>query len=649
AGVMPPRDTPIVRSLFTGTEAIPDGDTSGIIKVFDLSGDPNMRIEHVEIDLNVITLRKADLSIKLISPSGTESILSESQDDNDEQSISGYVFSTTRNWGEGSAGQWILRISDERENDIHALFNDVTLTINGVLDDDAPISEGPVLISASSLLVNQGDSIDYIIESLNVTSIAVGELPLGLVFDDTDNSVRGVAGEAGIFAIPITLTGPTGVTNVSVTIIVRPIAGALGQAVEQNLPTFSGGDVPWDLETTRTLDGVDAVRSGAGLRDGEDSVFGFNGIPDGVVVFDWSVSSQAFSAANTDNLTGLPVRSDDRLWFNFGGAIPQNWAAFIDGERTFGREILPRGTVAVPMTQGSNTPRWTYRKDGQFTEGQDSGYVDKVRFIDTKDYMDDVRRAANLNFDVEFNSKTWWIPFQFPLGSPPTDDAAGPRELLRSSGVGNGQTVSMSAWLEGPGTLSYDVSVSTENNDVFEFVLDGAPRNTIGGTLGITTFTQDIAEGTHYVEFKYRKDFILDGGNDLVFLDDVTFTPISTTASWAAGFGVDLSDVNGDFDLDGFSNIQEYAFGGNPTVRDIPANIPRIVKDGSGTFLEFGVDLELSDMTLTAQESSNLEDWQESTNAVMDRKVGNVEIYRIPVGQAAGNDHLYYRVIATPK
>ena len=66
-------------------------------------------------------------------------------------------------------------------------------------------------------------------------------------------------------------------------------------------------------------------------------------------------------------------------------------------------------------------------------------------------------------------------------------------------------------------------------------------------------------------------------------------------------------------------------------------------------FLEFGVDLELSDLTLTAQESSNLENWQVTSNAVMDRKVGNVEYYRIAIDPVSGEDHLYYRVVATPK
>ncbi|MCF7817298.1 MAG: hypothetical protein K9M54_05390 [Kiritimatiellales bacterium] len=41
--------------------------------------------------------------------------------------------------------------------------------------------------------------------------------------------------------------------------------------------------------------------------------------------------------------------------------------------------------------------------------------------------------------------------------------------------------------------------------------------------------------------------------------------PVLGYAGWAAGWGVDLSNPNGDFDNDGLLNIYEYGLGGNPT------------------------------------------------------------------------------------
>jgi len=647
---LPARSAPISRLSFSGQVEIPEG--GSVQRVIDLTDDPNLRVEHVELRLRVITDRKADLEVVLVSPSGTRSVLSPAQESNDlEQSILNYVFMTTRNWGEGSAGRWTLNISDVFDNGISARFNDATLTVHGVEDPNAPVTPGPVLIGSRTIQTDIGDSINYPIEALNFNSIAVGALPPGLVYDPVEALISGVVGEPGIYSVPITLTGDNGETTVTVSILVRPISGVLGGAVEVDLPTITGGDVPWDLEDTITLDEEDAVRSGIGMRDGESSIIGFNGIPEGVIMFDWAVSSQSFSNANTDPDTNLPVSPDDRLWFNFGGPLPQSWAAFIDGERSFGAKVFPRGTVAVPMTEASNNPRWTYKKDDDFSGGQDAGYLDQVRFIDTKSFMDNIHRAGNLNFDVEFRGKTWWLPVEISLGSEPSDGSTGPGELIRTSSVGNGQTVSMSAWLEGPGTLDYRIAVSSEVNDVYEFLVDGAPRLTLSGNISIQSpdgvRSYDIPEGLHYVEFRYRKDFTLDGGNDLVLLDDITFTPAGTMDGLAARFGVEPSDV--DSDGDGYTNYEEIVFGGDPNVRDVPAYLPRFVGDEYGSYLEFGVNLELGDVSITAQQSSDLENWEESNEAVMNRRVGNVEFYRIPVGALAGEDHLYYRVIAAPK
>mgnify|MGYP001359899009 CR=1 FL=1 len=649
---LPPRDAPVSKLSFTGQQDIPEGES--IERIFDLSDDPNMKIEHVELRLRVFTERKGDLEVVLVSPSGTRSVLSPSQVNNDdEDSIVNYVFMTARNWGEGSAGEWTLSITDANSNGIEAAYNDASLTVHGVQDANAPIIPGPVLIGSRTIFADLEVPVDYAIETINATDVTVGALPAALVYDEVERSITGVPVEAGIFSFPITLTGPTGQSVVDVTIVVRPISGALGGAVEVDLPTFAGGDIPWSLETGVTLDQEDAVRSGVGLGDGQESVFGFNGLPEGVIIFNWSVSSQSYSDANIAPATGLPVSPNDRLWFNLGGDVPQSWAAFIDGERSFGSPFFPRGTIAVPMPASSNNPRWIYRKDNDFSGGQDAAYLDQVQFVDTKSFMDDVRRAGNFvdSFDVEFGGKTMWLPFEISAGSPPNGNPTGPRELLRTSSVGNGQTVSMSAWLEGPGTLDFRCAVSSEPNDVFEFLVDGAPRETRSGNVSFIagTVSYDLPEGLHYIEFRYRKDFTVSGGFDWVLLDDVIFTPTGTAASMAARFGVHPSDMDKDYDGDGYTTHEEMVFGGDPNVRDIPSNLPKFVKDGSGSFLEFAVNLELGDVTISAQHSPDLESWEDADNAVMDRREGNMEFYRIPVEPSAAVNNLYYRVIAKPR
>ena len=98
--------------------AIPD---NGVLrKTFTL--DPGIRVEHTAIALDFEHERIGDLTIKLISPNGTESILmnrpgkapdSDASDQGDQRSLSmDYMFDTTHNWGENSGGVWTLEITD---------------------------------------------------------------------------------------------------------------------------------------------------------------------------------------------------------------------------------------------------------------------------------------------------------------------------------------------------------------------------------------------------------------------------------------------------------------------------------------------------------------------------------------------------------
>ena len=55
---------------------------------------------------------------------------------------------TVRNWGEGSAGTWLVRVTD-RISGNQAVLNNATLTINGSADPDAPVKQVPLLTSAA--------------------------------------------------------------------------------------------------------------------------------------------------------------------------------------------------------------------------------------------------------------------------------------------------------------------------------------------------------------------------------------------------------------------------------------------------------------------------------------------------------------------
>lgn len=629
---------------------VPDNDGSSLLVGFDMATDidgndrPNLRVEHVELNATIITQSRTDLEVVLISPNGTQSILQAVDPDNTEQSISRWTFMSVRNWGEGSAGTWVVRITD-RITGNQASLNNATLVINGTVDAEAPVSQVPLLTSSPLITVDQGANFTYNLETSGAVGVTVGDLPAGVTFDPVTLIISGSARDPGLYAIPVVLTDADGVQgNFNINIVVRPTAVALGDAVGfSGVPAVFGGNAPWDFELVDTNDGdVDdprSARSGIGLEDNQISIFGFNSLSEGVLVFDWKTSSE---------------EGADRLWFNRGGDVPETWDAFISGSREWGR-------IAVALPEVSNNVRWIYTKNDADSGGEDRGLVDNVELITTEKYREGLLRAGNIEgFEIELDSRSLFMPFEFPIGSESPD---GTKEMLRSSTVGNGQTVSVAAWLEGPGTFSFRAFNFGDTSDVFEFVLDGVVVDSRVGAgsgqspLNPMTRPWDIAEGRHRVQLRFRKDFsgsdartiggqLIDG----VLLDDIKFVTETNYLGFSNGFGTDFDPSPiADGDGDGYSNHEEYAFGGDVLVSDIPKYLPKVVTTTSSDFIEYGVDTSRTDLEYLPQQSSDLTGWVDAELSTLDRVEGDVEIYRIPVLRGPGRGHLFYRVVARAK
>lgn len=102
-------------ALILVNKAIPDGagksiygmaiDTSVIVNA-------DIVIEHVELVINTDHTYWEDLRIKLISPSGTESLLAEQRLVDSGSDIDTWTFMTVRNWGESAMGAWQVAIDD---------------------------------------------------------------------------------------------------------------------------------------------------------------------------------------------------------------------------------------------------------------------------------------------------------------------------------------------------------------------------------------------------------------------------------------------------------------------------------------------------------------------------------------------------------
>ena len=92
--------------------AIPDNDSNGVIRSFDLSTS-NLRVEQAVVTVDITHTKRGDLVINLVSPAGTISPLAELHNDTGAN-YTAMTFRSTFNWGEDSKGTWQVQVSDRR-------------------------------------------------------------------------------------------------------------------------------------------------------------------------------------------------------------------------------------------------------------------------------------------------------------------------------------------------------------------------------------------------------------------------------------------------------------------------------------------------------------------------------------------------------
>lgn len=142
---------------------VPDNDLAGLTRSVSISDD--LRVEHVEVTLNVAAPSVGQLRIELTSPSGTTGTLAEPRFD-PAPGYSGYVFTATRFWGEPGGGTWSVRIADEAAGTLATWTSfsvdvyghrhcpaDVT-SVGGAGQNPAPAPDGQLTVDDLVVFVN---------------------------------------------------------------------------------------------------------------------------------------------------------------------------------------------------------------------------------------------------------------------------------------------------------------------------------------------------------------------------------------------------------------------------------------------------------------------------------------------------------------
>jgi hypothetical protein len=180
---------------------------------------------------------------------------------------------------------------------------------------------------------------------------------------------------AGRYAVRVSNSGGAVMSLAAELTVLESIA--LAEALDMpGLLWRSDGATPWFGQPTTSHDGVDAGHSG-GAGDSHESWLETTVTGPGTVSFWWKVSSEL---------------GFDRLNFSAGN-LP---LATISGETEW-------QALSFPVSDGQQTLRWSYAKDGSARDGADAGWLDQV-IITTSPAL--VIRATIVGADVRISFPT---------------------------------------------------------------------------------------------------------------------------------------------------------------------------------------------------------------------------------------------------
>lgn len=202
--------------------AIPDNNTAGITRTFDLSAAEQMRLEHVLLSVRVTHPRRGDLDIRLTAPSGISSTVFVPHIDVNAHIALAFPFLSVRHWGENLQGAWTVTVSDRTAANTGTL-HDVRLEFFGTRA--APLAATPVITSPASASGAQGRTFTYqVTANNNPDTFAATDLPRGLTLNAATGLISGTTAASGTINITVsaTNTAGTGTQNVALNLADTP-------------------------------------------------------------------------------------------------------------------------------------------------------------------------------------------------------------------------------------------------------------------------------------------------------------------------------------------------------------------------------------------------------------------------------------------
>ncbi|MFG0327816.1 MAG: S8 family serine peptidase [Phycisphaerales bacterium JB037] len=108
-------ETSATTGVVAVNEPLPDNTPTGVTRTATIAD--RITVEHVELVINAQAEYVGDLHIQLTAPTGTVSLLAKNPFTDSSQDLEDFVFTSVKHWGELSAGDWTIKVSDRGSGD----------------------------------------------------------------------------------------------------------------------------------------------------------------------------------------------------------------------------------------------------------------------------------------------------------------------------------------------------------------------------------------------------------------------------------------------------------------------------------------------------------------------------------------------------
>ena len=353
----------VTKSTARVAQTIPDDSSTPLVIPITPSG-PKLRVEHVEVTVNITHVFRGDLEIKLTSPSGTVSTLAAPTLKDSGDNYANWTFSSVRHWGESSEGTWQLSIRDVYGVFV-GTFNFATIKFRGVAPDAPVITLQPddtaAALGSNVTLTTSGEGSDLTYQwSLNGSPIP-GETAASL-------SLNGItASEVGSYTCTLTNTlSISSTTKPARVLVYDPVDQALSvnNGTTFVTPTLTAGNYDsfqWYFDDSPLVDSgriagaTTAKLTVRSITPADNGAYTLRAVLNGNTV---TTGAANLTVRPPPDVT-VPASQSIRL-----GATPSLALATTGGPYTYAYTGLPKGVSYNPAT-GALTGRPT--KAGTYT------------------------------------------------------------------------------------------------------------------------------------------------------------------------------------------------------------------------------------------------------------------------------------------